>query len=202
MEPRFKILHDLNELYVDLRDIAKESDKQEYQNKCDAKFKDKIYDEIKMKDALVKLLRYMQIEYIPDRKKIPSFNEVIDELRKGNLIITQYGRAFIDIYGQGNYLTNKITEVDNKIKEFEGLKDKIITQVLTLMSIIIAIVAYILQGKDLYMSKDFIELCFQQKLEVVSALYIPLTATIVLLVVGLYVITKCLSKLLKIFYKK
>jgi len=181
------ILKELNNIFVELRTIDKKNMK-EYKNICKERFQNLKYN-IKLSDQLVNMIRYMQIEHI-DKKIIPSHEQVLEELKKGNLIISSYGRSFIDISTSGGTLFDKI---ESEKENLNNLREKITSHVLVLMSILIALLVFIFQGVQLTTKTDFLSICFTQQLQTAFALYIPLLFIGIIFFV-LFIVYKILEK--------
>jgi len=184
-----KVFLDLNGIFIE---APPERYPDKYSHLCNVRFASIEGDVHKNQIAsdLFRRYYYYQIDMLIPARKIENKEEIITELKNGNLYITEYGRAFIDRMDVVNLINNG----QNSLKQFilnekmniEKLKDNTIIQVITLMGVFIAIIVFIFQGIWLTTKTDFLDKCFIQQIASVFAFYLPLLITIIFIISGCY----------------
>jgi hypothetical protein len=96
-------------------------------------------------------------------------------LKNGQVYLTDYGKTYVEIYCEFKpYIETQTNNINSKIKQLEEMQNNLFFQIIGIMGIFIAILAFIFQGISLITKSDFITLSFNQQLLTGFGLYIPL----------------------------
>ena|SRR4030042_754028 len=180
MDQSIGVLQELNEIFVSTHGMQNKD--AVYKQKCEIQFTDIRLDDETI-NSLIHRIKYNEIEYIPDQNKLIPVTEILSSLKSGNLRITPYGRSLLNLYAT----RSNISILDSKIKEVDGIKNNIYTNLLTLMGIIIAVIVFIIQGMNLIKNDVFANLDFPKQLQTVISLYLPLAVTLILIFLSYFI---------------
>lgn len=169
--------------------------KELYQKRCKIEFSGHIYGHTYFKIGFLKMFLTGKILFT-DSQKTKEFDnstedsEILSLLKAGELKISEYGRAWLDTSRTRNGISTWAKEMDKEKKELDIFKNTMYVQVLTLMGIIVAVIAFINLSTKVFENPEYFKLCFLQQLLVSCSLYLPLLFIILIVMAGLFIFYK------------
>ncbi len=201
-----RIFNILNEMYIKYNPLASPNNYSLYKEDCKKQF---LYIEQESGIELIKndLFRrwvYRQLHTPDNTNLLPTRDNVIPLLKSGGLVISEYGRGFIDqIYRTDQILENvkknlsyREDEIKKEIniikidieksmeKTRNTIQGSILAQVITIMSIFVAVIVLIFQGMGLLKNPEYIlSISSCERLKIVFFAYLPILIAIAILFV-------------------